>query len=73
MAGAAFDVTARLLTRLFHYYCVPALSVPCGFFANGLPVAFQLAGRPFDESTLFAVAHAYQSATDWHEREPIVE
>ena len=61
------------LTRLFNYYGVPALSVPCGFSANGLPVAFQLAGRPFDESTLFAVAHAYQCATDWHEREPIIE
>lgn len=58
------------LTRLFNYYGVPALSVPCGFSANGLPVAFQVAARPFDEQTLFAVAHAYQGVTDWHRQTP---
>lgn len=58
------------LTRLFNYYGVPSLSVPCGFSANGLPVAFQVAARPFDEETLFAVAHAYQGVTDWHRRTP---
>lgn len=58
------------LTRLFNYYGVPALSVPCGFSANGLPVAFQVAARPFDEATLFALAHAYQGVTDWHRRTP---
>ena len=74
--GARADVLARAgrlsnLTRLFNYLGVPSLSVPCGFDRNGLPVAFQLVGRPFDEARLLAVAHAYQTATDWHERVPI--
>ena len=57
-------------TRPFNYLGVPALSVPCGFTANGLPVGFQLAGRPFAEALLFRLGHAYQQATDWHLRAP---
>ena len=58
------------LTRIFNYFGTPALNVPCGFAANGMPVTFQLAGRPFDEGTVFAAAHAYQRETDWHRRMP---
>ncbi len=57
-------------TRPFNYLGVPALSVPCGFTANGLPMGFQLAGRPFSEARLFATGHAYQEATEWHARAP---
>ena len=57
-------------TRNTNYLGLPGLSVPCGFSANGMPVAFQLVGRPFSEATLFRVAHAYQGATDWHTRRP---
>ena len=49
---------------------IPALSFPCGFSSKGLPIGFQVYGRPFDESTLFRVAHAYQQTTDWHTRRP---
>jgi aspartyl-tRNA(Asn)/glutamyl-tRNA(Gln) amidotransferase subunit A len=49
---------------------LPALSVPCGFDANGLPVGLQLMGKHFSESLLLGVAHAYQQATDWHRRVP---
>jgi aspartyl-tRNA(Asn)/glutamyl-tRNA(Gln) amidotransferase subunit A len=49
---------------------VPALSVPCGFSSDGLPVGMQLAGRPFEEATVFRAAHAYEQATDWHTRRP---
>lgn len=52
------------------YLGLPALSVPAGFTSNGLPTAFQLIGRPFAEARLLAVGHAYQCATDWHERVP---
>src|SRR5262249_4379845 len=45
---------------------IPALSFPCGFTSGGRPVGFQVYGRPFDESMLFRVAHAYQQVTDWH-------
>jgi aspartyl-tRNA(Asn)/glutamyl-tRNA(Gln) amidotransferase subunit A len=47
---------------------LPALTVPCGFGPQGLPLGLQLVGRPFAEATLLRVAHAYQEATDWHRR-----
>lgn len=57
-------------TRGLNYLGLPAISVPCGFDAKGLPVAFQLAGRPFAEAALLRAADAYQRATDWHRRAP---
>ena len=50
----------------------PAISVPCGFDQNGLPIGLQIAGRCFDEVTVLRVAHAYEQATDWHTRHPEV-
>jgi aspartyl-tRNA(Asn)/glutamyl-tRNA(Gln) amidotransferase subunit A len=58
------------LTRWVNYLGVPALVAPCGFDARGLPIALQLVGRPFGEGTLLAAAHAYQLASDWHQRLP---
>jgi len=58
------------LTRWANYLGVPALVAPCGFDARGLPIALQLVGRPFGEGTLLAAAHAYQLASDWHQRLP---
>ena len=49
---------------------LPALSLPVGFDADGLPVGMQVIGRPFDEATLFRLGHAYQQATDWHTHHP---
>lgn len=49
---------------------VPAISIPCGFTKDNLPVGMQLIGKPFDEGTLFRVAYAYESNTDWHKRGP---
>ena len=51
----------------------PALSIRCGFTApgpGGLPLALQIAGRPFDEATVLRVAHAYEQNTPWHTRRP---
>ncbi|HWP73622.1 MAG TPA: amidase family protein, partial [Methylomirabilota bacterium] len=45
---------------------VPALSLPCGFTAGGLPIGLQLIGRRFDEVTLLRAGRAYERATDWH-------
>jgi aspartyl-tRNA(Asn)/glutamyl-tRNA(Gln) amidotransferase subunit A len=59
-------------TRPFNFLGVPALSVPCGFTENGLPVAFQVVGRPFAEALLLRVAASYQAATDVHLRVPEV-
>ena len=50
----------------------PALSLPCGFSTDppGLPIGLQVSARPFDDALVLAVAHAYESATDWHTRRP---
>jgi aspartyl-tRNA(Asn)/glutamyl-tRNA(Gln) amidotransferase subunit A len=49
---------------------LPALSIPCGFDAMGLPVGLQLLGSYFSEAKLLGIAHRYQQATDWHRRVP---
>ena len=48
----------------------PAISICTGFGEGGLPVAMQLAGKPFTEPTLFRAAHAYETATKWRARRP---
>jgi aspartyl-tRNA(Asn)/glutamyl-tRNA(Gln) amidotransferase subunit A len=50
---------------------LPAISVPCGFSPDRLPIGLQLTGRPFDEAGLLALAHAYEQATDWHRANPL--
>ena len=57
-------------TRPYNLTGFPAISVPCGFSEAGLPMALQLAGRPFDELTVLRAAHAYEQATEWHSRRP---
>jgi aspartyl-tRNA(Asn)/glutamyl-tRNA(Gln) amidotransferase subunit A len=49
---------------------LPAISVPCGFTSDSLPIGLQLTGRMFDESTLFRAAHAYEQHTAWWTRQP---
>ena len=48
----------------------PALSIPCGFDRNGLPIGLQLQGAAFTEARLLDIAHRFQQATDWHRRIP---
>ena len=62
----------RSFTAPFNLASVPALSINCGFTSENLPVGLQIAGRPFDEATVFRVAQAYEQATDWHTRRPPV-
>jgi aspartyl-tRNA(Asn)/glutamyl-tRNA(Gln) amidotransferase subunit A len=57
-------------TRPFNLNGFPAITVPCGFSKEGLPVGLQLAGRPFDEETVLRAAHAFEQATEWHKRRP---
>jgi aspartyl-tRNA(Asn)/glutamyl-tRNA(Gln) amidotransferase subunit A len=58
------------LTNPFNLAQLPALSICNGYAAEGLPLAMQIAGRPFDEATCFRVAQAYEKATPWRERRP---
>jgi aspartyl-tRNA(Asn)/glutamyl-tRNA(Gln) amidotransferase subunit A len=60
------------ITNLFNQTGQPALAFPSGFSESGLPLSVQLVGRPFDEATLFAGAHAYQGVTDWHKQHPAI-
>lgn len=57
-------------TRALNYLTLPAIAVPCGFVASGLPVAFQLVARPFREGMLLRAADAYQRNTGWHRMYP---
>ena len=57
-------------TRVYNITGSPAISVPCGFSDDGLPVGLHLAGRNFDETTVLRAAYAYQQAHDWHHRRP---
>ena len=64
------------LTRFtypFNLSGFPALSVPCGFDSLGLPIGLQIAAAPWQEALALRVGHAYQQATDWHRRRPVVE
>lgn len=63
----------RISTYPFSMANVPAIAVPAGYTTAGLPVSLQIAAKPFDESTVFRVAHAYERATPWHQRHPDLE
>jgi aspartyl-tRNA(Asn)/glutamyl-tRNA(Gln) amidotransferase subunit A len=49
---------------------LPALSLPCGFDVQGLPIGLQIIGQHFDESTVLRVAHAYEQSAEWPKRKP---
>jgi aspartyl-tRNA(Asn)/glutamyl-tRNA(Gln) amidotransferase subunit A len=70
----ANDPIQMYLSDIFTISCnlagLPGLSLPCGFTMAGLPIGLQILGRPFDEETVFAVAHAYEEATAFHTRAP---
>lgn len=49
---------------------IPALSVPCGFSKDGLPIGLQLMGPQWGESTMLSAAYAYEQATEWQKKKP---
>lgn len=51
---------------------LPAISVPCGLSAKGLPIGLQLMGRPFEENILLRGAYAYEQATNWRRKRPVI-
>src|SRR5258708_2623657 len=58
------------LTAIFNVTGHPAICVPGGFAANGLPLSVQLAGRFFDEARLLRIAHAYEQEAAWYRKRP---
>ena len=72
------DMDTRIILRRISSYPfsmanIPAIALPMGFSKTGLPVSLQIGGRPFDESTVFRVAHAYERAASWYQRHPDLE
>ncbi len=54
----------------YNAYGIPSLTIPCGFSKEGLPVGLMICGPRFSESRVFALAYAYEQATQWHTRRP---
>jgi len=59
-------------TRIYNLIGIPALSVPCGFSAEGMPVGLQIAGRPFDEETVLGIGCAYEVIAPWSGKRPVL-
>lgn len=72
VAGETISVMTPIthFTRGFNLAGIPAITVPCGFSSDGLPIGLQLAGPHLDEATVLRAAYAYEQATGWHQRRP---
>jgi aspartyl-tRNA(Asn)/glutamyl-tRNA(Gln) amidotransferase subunit A len=72
IAGEQIGVRPALvgMNRPANFTGLPAISVPCGFTRDGLPIGLQLIGRAFDEATLLRIAYAYERTHDWGARHP---
>jgi aspartyl-tRNA(Asn)/glutamyl-tRNA(Gln) amidotransferase subunit A len=58
-------------TSAFNHFGTPAITAPCGFSKEGLPLGLQIVGPAYGEPLVLAVAYAYQQSTDWHTRKAI--
>ena len=63
------ELTLLRNTRPFNVWGLPAISVPCGFTEDGLPIGLQIAGPHWREDLVLQLAHAYEQATGWHKVE----
>lgn len=73
-AAIAFDRAGRFTpwTPVFNLTGQPAVTIPAGFGADGLPLSVQLVGRPGAEATLYSLAAQLERASPWAERRPPV-
>jgi aspartyl-tRNA(Asn)/glutamyl-tRNA(Gln) amidotransferase subunit A len=51
---------------------LPAVSLPCGFDAQNLPIGMQIIGKPFDEATILTLAYGYEQSTAWRSKKPVL-
>jgi len=72
-----FGKYEKSIPNTYTRYCIPfslggfpAISIPCRFTKDGLPVGLQIVGKTLQESMVFRIAQAYENATDWHLRKP---
>ncbi len=49
---------------------LPAMSIPCGFSKDDLPIGLQMLAKPFDEETIFRTAYTFEQNTDFHKKSP---
>jgi aspartyl-tRNA(Asn)/glutamyl-tRNA(Gln) amidotransferase subunit A len=70
-AGADPQAVSAQNTVFANYYGLPAVSVPCGFDENGLPLGLQIVGKPWGEGPVLQLAHQYQIASGFGEKHPI--
>lgn len=61
------------LTEPFSHAGLPAITVPCGFTSEGMPVGLQIAASHHGDAAVLGAAAAYEDATDWHDRRPPLE
>lgn len=69
-APAVYAYALAAFTFPFNQTGLPAVSLPCGFTREGLPIGMQVVGRPFEEGTALRVAHTFEGETEWHKRRP---
>lgn len=60
-------------TSPFNVYGLPTISIPCGFTRSGLPIGMQISGRLGGDAVVLQLAHAYEQATEWHKRRPLLK
>ena len=68
LAATGRESHIHRFTAPFNITGQPAISLPCGFDPQGLPIGLQIIGRPWEEETVLRAAHAYEQATEWHRR-----
>ncbi len=70
----AVEQAARLtrFTAPFNLAGLPAISVPCGFTKDGLPIGLQIIAKPWSDAKVLNAAYAYEQATEWHKQRPTI-
>lgn len=70
----AIEQASRLnrFTSTFNLAGLPAISVPCGFTKDGLPIGLQIVSRAWADAKVLNVAYAYEQATEWHTQKPAI-